>query len=98
MMNEDIKILEKKALYGNRFINLLDSEQWKLLDEEIFKPLDRSAFETFKKVEPSDVNGIIEVQMISKVIDKIKLEISIKINEGVFAKNQLKLMAEETEE
>ena len=33
--------------------------------------------------------------MISKVIDKIKLEINIKINEGVFAKNQLKVMAEE---
>jgi hypothetical protein len=61
----------------------------------IFDALDQKAFETFKKVDPSDVNGVIQTQMMSKVISQLWREIDNTIREGDLALQTLSMMEDE---
>ena len=68
------------------------------LNKYILEPLEKAAFETFKKVDPSDVNAVMQTQMMSKMIDKIRQEISSLIHRGKLAKHQILTSTQEEED
>jgi len=86
---QNLKQWEEDSLVGDRFKELVGGGWLALLEENIFKPLDREAFEVFKKVSAEDMNGIIESQMMSKVVDLIKGRIQSIIHQGENAKAAL---------
>jgi hypothetical protein len=70
------------------------SEHYSNLVQHVLEPLDRRAFETFKRVIPTEPYEIVQAQMMSKVIDLIKAEIDSLIQLGYLAKEALKSTTE----
>lgn len=89
ILRDNAKQLEKESLIGDKFFDFVEGGWLELLDEYVFRPLDREAFELFKKVPAEDANGIIESQMMSKVVDLIKGRIQTRIHQGQNAKAAL---------
>jgi len=92
---ENLKRLEEESIIGDRFKDFIDGGWLDLLNDNIFEPLDKEAFELFKKVPAEDCNGIIESQMMSKVVDLIKGRIQSRIHQGENAKASLIAIGEE---
>jgi hypothetical protein len=92
---ENIRKWEEDSIVGDRFKDFTDGGWLDLLNEHIFSPLNKEAFELFKKVPAEDSNGIIESQMMSKMVDLIKGRIQSCIHQGQNAKAALIDIGEE---
>lgn len=86
---EHLKEIEERARLGDILADFANNGSLAILEDHILKPLDRGAFETFKKVDPSNLAEVMQTQMMSKVIDRIRQEIHSKIEEGKLAKQTL---------
>jgi hypothetical protein len=87
--SEDTQRLITISRNGDFMRDFQASEFWGPINETIFDALDRKAFETFKKIDPSDTMGIMQAQMMSKVIAQIRQEIDRIIQQGLLAREQL---------
>jgi len=88
--NEELVRLEKVSHIGDAmqaFVN--GSGGLEVLETYILTPLEKKAFETFKQVNPVMQAEVIQTQMMSKVIDQIRQEIQIKIEEGRLAADSI---------
>jgi len=90
---DDLKRIENVSLNGGY---LQDSMRNGSIDK-VFDDLDREAFKAFKKVDPSIPVEVIQVQMMSKMIDKIRSTINQRIEGGKLALEQLKSLPEQDE-
>jgi len=95
---EDLKAYEEASRTGDALENLKRSGDFAVFVEKILEPLDRGAFEVFKKVDPEDTIGIIEAQQMSKMLDRIDDELKRMIQEGYYAKEQIKNSTHEQED
>ncbi|MDP2672060.1 MAG: hypothetical protein Q8O68_00940 [Candidatus Daviesbacteria bacterium] len=93
-LTEDTLVLREKVNIGIKLKEIVSRQDYKTLEEYVLVPLQISAFETFKKVDASDTIQVVEAQMMSKIIDAIRREIEIKINQGMLAEKQLKELEE----
>lgn len=93
-LTDDVLVLREKINIGLKLKEIIIRQDYKTLEEYVLVPLQVSAFETFKKVDASDTIQVIEAQMMSKIIDAIRREIEIKINQGLLAERQLKELEE----
>lgn len=86
-------------MIGGKFEAFL-RESYPLLDEHILTKIESEAWDTFKKIPADDVVGIIEAQMMSKIVDKIRAEIDRLIKRGQEARQRLKdsTLSDEEEE
>lgn len=84
-----LEVIQQQVQEGESMRGLIDSPQWKSFVDVILNPLEAKAFETFKKVDASDVYQVIEAQMMSKMIDAIRREVDLKIQVGDVARIQL---------
>lgn len=94
---DQISLAEKGRL-GEKFEAFRASEGYLLLRKQILDVLDRRAFETFKKVVPTEEYEVVQAQMMSKVIDQIEAEIDRIISEGVYSRQLLFQLQEEAQE
>lgn len=83
------------AQLGEFFEDFVLSKEWTMLTRHIFDVLDMKAFETFKKIDPADTTGIMQAQMMSKMIDEIKKEISKLVEQGRLARHNTRTLPEE---
>lgn len=93
-LTDDVLVLREKINIGLKLKTIISGADYKLLEEYVLVPLQISAFETFKKVDAADTIQVIESQMMSKIIDAIRREIEIKINQGLLAEKQLQEIEE----
>lgn len=91
---EEIARLTQEAREGDVIRDFQASQFYGPINA-IFDRLDRAAFETFKKIQPSDTDGIIQAQMMSKVIDQIRRELDRIVRQGDLAREYLKGEMEE---
>jgi hypothetical protein len=74
---------------GARMTSLVTCDQYKDLKAYVLDPMRKAAFDAFKKLDPADVNGIIQTQKIGQVIDQIEKQIETLIMHGRVAKDAL---------
>lgn len=94
-LSDNVLILREKINIGLKLKGIVDGQDYKILEEYVLVPLQISAFETFKKVDANDTLQVVEAQMMSKIIDAIRREVEIKINQGLLAEKQLKELTED---
>lgn len=87
---EELRKLEEKVQVGNWFYDFLHTGPYDLLNKHVLVPMDEGAFEVFKTIKADDHIGIVEAQMMSKVIGRIRTTIEAKINEGRMATETIK--------
>lgn len=88
-MKTPLQQLEEQARLGDKMKSFLKDGAYQILNDEILEPLDRAAFEAFKKVNARDELAVVETQMMSKIIDRIKKTIEEKIALGDYARQEL---------
>lgn len=93
-LTENVLVLRERIAVGRRLEEILNGQDWEVLKEHVLLPLQIGAFEAFKKVNADDVTQVLEIQMMSKMLDAIQKEIQIKINQGQLAQEQLKTLPE----
>ncbi|MDI6788311.1 MAG: hypothetical protein QME51_08065 [Planctomycetota bacterium] len=93
-LTENILILRERIDIGRKLQTALNGEDFKMLNEHILLPLQIGAFEAFKKIPADAPVLILEAQLMSKMIDTIRREVEIKINQGRLAEEQLKALPE----
>lgn len=93
LSDAEILMIQDRAALGKRM-----EEMWlvygEMLDKNLFEPLEVAAFETFKKVNATDTNAIIETQIMSKMLAKIRSRINQIISEGYEASQILEYSTE----
>ncbi len=94
-LSEQIQTYIEVSRIGDQMEQFKASEHSSNFVQHILEPLDRRAFETFKKVTPTEPYEVVQAQMISKSIDAIKGEIDSLIQLGYLAKQALKSSDEE---
>lgn len=87
---EELKRLEEKAHAGDAMRDFLNNGSYDLLNKKILEPMERAAFEVFKKIKADDHIGIVEAQMMSKVINQIRSTIESIIQEGQLAQETIR--------
>lgn len=94
MEHSEFQELRDRAQLSDEFKILVNSRGFTLFSEMVLDKLYQQAFETFKKVDPEEPAQIIQAQMMGKIIDLIRLEVSKIIDSGDMARQLLKDMEE----
>lgn len=93
-MNEYLKEFEERSRKGDEVYNFYVNA-YPVLNKYILLPLEQKAFETFVKVDPSDMTQVIETQKMVQIINAIRTMIQTVIEEGRLAKQTLKTLPTE---
>jgi hypothetical protein len=88
--NEEMNRLLEISKIGDDLKNFKEEGGYAILQKYILDPFEKEAFEAFQDVIATDVDSVIETQMMGKIVRRIRQAIEIKINEGMLAKSQLK--------
>lgn len=80
--DEQLAKYEKESRLGEAIENLMRNPDFDVFVKEILDPMEIKAFEDFKTLDPEDHISVMEAQMGSKVVDKIRTLMSTTIHIG----------------
>jgi hypothetical protein len=87
--------LQRQANVGESMENLVKGGWMNLLAEHVLDPMQQEAFESFKKLVPSDFDSICQAQKLGQVVDEIKKRVDRKIELGRQARKRIIELATE---
>jgi len=97
MSEEIIRIFEERIQIGNT-MQAMKTQYGEFIEEHIFRPMREGALDTFETILPSDIDGIVQTQMMGKMVKRFRSRIDSLIQEGLLAKEQIKQMEVEKED
>ena len=86
------KQIEDSYIESNRIMQvgdwleeLISHKYWHVFEEHILNEIWNDSFKAFQRIDPSEINAIIQTQKMGQVVDEIKrrLENKIQIARGI---------------